>query len=384
MISSKSFKIKLGIFLTGVLIILGVFWLNQSMIVELRQGSNQQAEYFAKIYAEAINKPDAEDIKYVMDILLPSMNFPIIVTTADEISAWKNLDIKVDEKSPNFKFTIKKIIEKLDSEFTPLPIIWNDIKIGEIHYGDPAMVGKLAWLPYLEIGFAIVFLFLTFLGFQVLRRSEKNFIWAGMARETAHQLGTPVSSLMGWIKLLEDDEMDKEMILKSMNQDVNRLSRISDRFHKIGSSPKLMEFNLTDMSKDVVDYMKTRLPSSSNTQITVSGDEAIISGEKVLLSWALENMVKNSIDACDSASGKIEVFISSLDVITVIDVVDNGKGIELKNRNNIFRPGYSTKKRGWGLGLSLSRRIIEEIHGGKIRVIKSKLGETVIRIELRR
>ncbi len=382
MIGSNSFKIKLSIFLVGICIILGVFWLNQKLIDELRSDSQKQAEYFAKIYVEAINKPDAKDIKYVMEFLLPSMNFPIIVTTANEISAWKNLNIDLDENSPNFKFTIKQIIERMDREFTPLSIMWNNQEIGKIHFGDTAMVGKLEWMPYLEIGFAIVFLMLTLLGFQVLRRSEKNYIWVGMARETAHQLGTPVSSLMGWLKLLEDDEIDKEMILKSMDQDVSRLSKISDRFHKIGSSPKLTKFNLKEMTTDVVEYMKTRLSSMSKTEIIVTGDEPTIFGEKVLLSWALENMVKNSIDACDSDRGKIEVNITSFENRTMLDVIDNGKGIELKNRNNIFKPGYSTKKRGWGLGLSLTRRIIEDIHKGKIRVIRSKPAETVIRIEL--
>jgi len=382
MIGSNSFKIKLSIFLVGICIILGVFWLNQKFIDELRSDSQKQAEYFAKIYVEAINKPDAKDIKYVMEFLLPSMNFPIIVTTANEISAWKNLNIDLDENSPNFKFTIKQIIERMDREFTPLSIMWNNQEIGKIHFGDTAMVGKLEWMPYLEIGFAIVFLMLTLLGFQVLRRSEKNYIWVGMARETAHQLGTPVSSLMGWLKLLEDDEIDKEMILKSMDQDVSRLSKISDRFHKIGSSPKLTKFNLKEMTTDVVEYMKTRLSSMSKTEIIVTGDEPTIFGEKVLLSWALENMVKNSIDACDSDRGKIEVNITSFENRTMLDVIDNGKGIELKNRNNIFKPGYSTKKRGWGLGLSLTRRIIEDIHKGKIRVIRSKPAETVIRIEL--
>jgi signal transduction histidine kinase len=243
------------------------------------------------------------------------------------------------------------------------------------------VVTRLRWMPYLEVSFGIVFILITLWGMQLIRRSEKNLIYAGMARETAHQLGTPVSSLMGWVKLLREEKEDQGTLLNSMDQDILRLSEISERFSKIGSQPKLKEIVVSNLISEVIEYMKNRLPNQSGVEINYSGDSNItIQGDWVLLRWAVENLMKNAVDAMGTKSGVISIDLTQTESGIQLDVSDTGKGIPRGDWKNIFRPGHSSKPRGWGLGLSLTQRIVEEIHGGNIRVLKSKSGETIFRL----
>jgi hypothetical protein len=216
---------------------------------------------------------------------------------------------------------------------------------------------------------------------QLIRRSEKNLIYAGMARETAHQLGTPVSSLMGWVKLLREEKDDHGIILNSMDQDISRLSEISERFSKIGSKPKLKGIVVSELISEVSEYMRNRLPKQSGVEIKYSGDSNItIQGDWVLIRWAVENLMKNAVDAMGTKSGDISIILTRTEAGTQLDLSDTGKGIPRSDWKNIFRPGHSSKPRGWGLGLSLTKRIVEEIHGGSIKVLRSKPGKTVFRL----
>ena len=202
-----------------------------------------------------------------------------------------------------------------------------------------------------------------------------------MARETAHQLGTPVSSLMGWVKLLRGEKENLSIILDSMDEDILRLSEISERFSKIGSKPKLKNISIGELISEVSDYMINRLPKQSGITIHNSGDNnIIIQGDWVLLRWAVENLMKNALDAIGIGNGEISVMISNYGNEVQFDIRDTGKGINRSDWKNIFRPGYSSKRRGWGLGLSLTQRIVKEIHGGNIKVLSSKQGETIFRL----
>ena len=206
-----------------------------------------------------------------------------------------------------------------------------------------------------------------------------------MARETAHQLGTPVSSLMGWVKLLREGNDNNSYILDSMDQDISRLSEISERFSKIGSKPKLKELFLSELISEVSDYMINRLPKQSGIAITNSGDiNVTVQGDWILLRWAVENLMKNSVDAIGVGNGEISTLLSKSANSIQLDIIDTGKGINRSEWKNIFRPGYSSKRRGWGLGLSLTQRIVNEIHGGNIRVASSKPGETIFRLIFRK
>ena len=379
----KIFIIKLIIFVLAMVSIIMVFVVNRMMISQLRSEARQQVEYLAKSYSDAINSDNEEDIRFVMDILLPSLNFPIIITSKNEISAAMNLKITAEPGSKEYIQDAWKIIDQMDATFQPLDLKWDEMQWGKIHFADPHVVAQLRWMPYIEIGFGIIFVIISLWGFQLIRQGEKNMIYAGMARETAHQLGTPVSSLMGWMKLLRDQKSDTSSILPAMDDDVSRLSEISERFSKIGSNPKLKTIEIYDLLSESVNYMQNRLPKYSKIGLTLEGNRDIrIQGDWTLLRWAIENILKNSIDAIGPGGGNISVNIESKKKSSSILIADSGKGIPRKNWKNIFRPGFSTKRRGWGLGLSLTMRIIKEIHQGGIRVLRSKPGETVFEMML--
>lgn len=373
-------RIKSGLLLLGVIIVFAIFWVNGFMIKELRQDAKGQVENLAHAYAAAIHSEDG-DIQRILNILLPSINFPIIITFNNEIYAYKNIQREIDKNDPAFQQYLWEYIEVIDASFDPLPVKWEENVIGKIHYGDPVIVSQLKWLPYFEVGFAVIFLLLSIWGLKIIIDSEKNYIWAGMARETAHQLGTPISSLLGWLNLLEEDEIKDHPILNSMGEDVERLSDISDRFYKIGTAPKFTNVELDSLVYDVKHYIEKRIPKKSKIEFNISSDDdCIVNGDKVLLTWAIENLVKNSLDACDQNNAVIDIKVNQNNEKIKIDFTDNGKGIPRAKWKDIFKPGYSSKKRGWGLGLSLSRRIIEDFHNGRIKVLKSKPGETLIRI----
>ena len=379
----KTFNLKLSLFAFAIICITMVFWINRIMINQLRDDARQQVEYLAKSYTEAINSENEDDIRFIMDILLPSLNFPIIITSKNEISAVMNLDDLNELESVEYDKYAWKIIEKMDKTFQPLDLKWDGMKWGEIHFSDPQVVSQLRWIPYIEIGFGIIFIIFSLWGFQLIRKGEKNMIYVGMAKETAHQLGTPVSSLLGWIKLLRDRKSDRITILNSMDEDVLRLSEISERFSKIGSHPRLVLINLYELILESKNYMQSRLSSNSKINLIIKGlKEGTILGDWILLRWAFENLLKNSIDAIGGEKGTITIVIEKEQKHSFVYIIDTGKGILRKNWKNIFRPGFSSKKRGWGLGLSLTMRILKEIHGGDIKVIKSQFGETIFKIKL--
>ena len=377
-----SFNIKIGLFLFGLIIILVLFWLNWYLVEEIRGDARKQVEHLAVTYSEAISRSEGNAIQYVLEYVMPTINFPIIITSADEIYAFKNLNLELVDDEVERKERIQRLAKRMDVLFEPLSVPLVADRVMQIHYGDPAIIKQLRWLPYMELGGVFLFILVGFMGFQLVRRSEKNFIWAGLAREAAHQLGTPISSMLGWTKLLEDDHEDREAILTGMAQDLERLKAISERFHKIGANPLLSELDITQLARDSVIYMRTRIPARSKIQLNLVGEPLTIRGEPVLLTWALENLIKNALDAMRGYEGQIQVVISSENKRVIIDVQDNGSGISRTDRRNIFKPGFSTKTRGWGLGLSLTQRIIEVTHHGKIRLLRSRPGETVFRISL--
>ena len=387
----KEFKlqssIKLVLFVFALAMVLIVLWINSSIISNLREENRQQLEKIAKSYSESISNSTDEELKFIINSLLPSLNFPIIITTGEEIYATINIDIPNDN---NYEEKIWDLVRTMDQTFNPFDITrvdeeGNRILVSKIHYGDQKIIKTISVLPYLELGFAFLFISISTFGFQLIRANERNSIYAGMARETAHQLGTPISSLLGWVELLKEKIATKKRneILVSMKKDLDRLAEISDRFSKIGSKVNFKKINLKSLLEKVTLYMVERLPKSSKTNILLSCQKNInIMGDPVLLSWAFENIIKNSIDAIDKLDGKISIKMSIDENSVSILFSDNGRGIKRNDWNNIFKPGFSTKKRGWGLGLSLTQRIVKEIHGGDISVIDSSLEGTQIELLL--
>jgi signal transduction histidine kinase len=275
---------------------------------------------------------------------------------------------------------VAELIKEMDATHPPIEVKYEGTTINKIHYGDSEQIKQLRYYPYIQLIIASLFIIIGYIGFSSIKRSEQSNIWVGMAKETAHQFGTPISSLMGWLEMLKMNykEPDKVAdISEEISNDVEKLNRITYRFSKIGSKPELSKRNVIEELKQVTSYFERRLPQTGKkVDLVISGDEkacAEINSE--LFEWVIENLIKNALDAIEGTNGKIEISVKEFKKRVELEVTDSGKGIEMKRRKDVFRPGYSTKKRGWGLGLSLSKRIIEGYHGGKIFVKSSMPGE---------
>ena len=314
-----------------------------------------------------------------LEVLKKNTSTPMIKMDYDgkiEINNIKNVKASDTVK-------INKLISKFKSENNPIPIFLNGKKISTLYYGNSSVLNKLKFYPLALILFTISFVLITILFYKNLKISEINSLWSSMAKETAHQIGTPLSSLIGWIELIKNKSKNT-LYISEIEKDVNRLTTISERFGKIGSKPKLEKHNLAIEIGKTVKYLNERI--SDNIKIDFKQIESNIYANinPQLFSWCLENIIKNSVDAIED-KGKISIVVQNDSDHLYIYIKDNGKGMSKKLFKNIFEAGYTTKKRGWGLGLSLAKRIIEDYHSGKIKVLESKINEgTTFEIRLNR
>ncbi len=376
-------NLKAALFSIGVIIIVGVLWYSQTLVKELQNNERKLLDIYAHLITRAASEGEAAEIGFVFEEVIQNIEFPVVITSKEgEIVSYRNLDIDPDLPTDQINRQVSAIVDRMDAMHPPVDVLFEDIIVSRLHYGDSSMVSRLRWLPYLEIIVVGLFILLGFAGFSIIRNSEEKSIWTGMARETAHQLGTPVSSLMGWLAMLRSNPDQTEEIVGELETDTHRLVQIADRFQKVGSVPKFAPVDLHDMAEASANYFRSRLPSRSETLITVEGKSTEVAGAETLLQWALENLLKNAIDACQGVKGDIRITVTTRDGVGSIEVRDNGSGISARDKRNIFRPGFSTKQRGWGLGLSLTRRIVEDIHPGSLKLVSSRPGETIIRMSV--
>lgn len=383
-------RIKFVLIAIALLFAGGVLFYSQSIVSDLREESEQSLIFYTELYARLAGDPQFTDYGFFFEEIIPRISFPIIITVPEtnEINAWKNIKHIPDTARVDSLVIAKlqNIAQKMDVGNQAVPLIIDDQIIGFIHYGDSITIKRMTWLPFIEILGAFVIILAGFLGFQYIRGSEKKFIWVGLAKETAHQLGTPISSLMGWLEMVKLKLGEDNEIAREMNVDIQRLEKVSNRFSQIGAKVKLCPLPTLDLFDSVKNYIEHRIPQKNgavklNFSMKAKGD---INANPELLEWALENLIKNGVDALEGKPGTIKVSFSNDNKNIVIDVEDSGKGIPDNQWKTIFMPGFSTKKRGWGMGLSLTKRIIEEYHKGKIFVLHSKEGEgTCFRIVLK-
>jgi hypothetical protein len=381
------------LFILGLLIVAGILFYTQHLVNILQEKSRASINFRVRVLEENLNNEEMTgDFGFVLTEVIQGIDFPVIYTDA-QMEPQFCINIKPEYDSlkvlpPDIASILKEELEDLDSENPPIPISYQGYVLGYYHYGVSSIVRQLRWLPYIEIGVAVIFILIGYIGFSQIKKSEQRHIWVGMAKETAHQLGTPLSSIHGWIELLKENPKDLQKALTEMNIDANRLSKIALRFSQIGSFPALKKQNIVEILQNTVVYIRKRLPRIDK-KILIKEDYQIepnieLNGE--LFEWVIENLVKNAIDSIEDRSGTIELklFAEDNDYV-LIDISDTGKGINNRNKNHIFKPGYSTKTRGWGLGLSLAKRIIEEYHGGKLFLKDTRIGKgSVFRIQLRR
>ena len=376
MISHRySRNIKTGLLLLGIILITGIVIYSQWIVEKLREDNRNIVQMYSEIIAEAVESESDENLNFIFDKIISRIQFPIIQSDEEENpQSWKNIPVEEQDLS-----RIKQNQELMDQQNAPIKLFFSDPVTGEkqllgyLHFGDSNLIHQLLWLPYLEIGVISFFICLGIMGFTYIRKTENNNIWTGMAKETAHQLGTPVSALIGWIQRIKSHPDKIRDIVPEIEADVNRLEQVGNRFGKIGSSPKLNSINVLELIKGVINYLNRRLPSDK-LKIEIEhkiSPEIKIEANETLLSWAIENVIKNGLDSMKSNEGTVYVKISSNIKGIRILIEDDGKGILRRNWKKVFQPGFTTKKHGWGFGLSLSYRIIKEIHHGTIQILKS-------------
>jgi len=396
-----SLNIKIALIIIAIFIAGGTLYYTQNLVNKLQTTERKIVQLYATglEYLANTSRQDV-DITFLFENILKPIDFPLINTGKDNkvtienkynIVNVKNIPYDTSLTNAQLEKFFEDKISEMDKEHKPIAVTYKDtVVLQRIHYGDSDLINQLKYYPYLQILIAGLFIILGYVGFSNIKRSEQSNIWVGMAKETAHQFGTPISSLMGWLEMLKMNYKDPDKVVdisEEINNDVEKLSKITYRFSKIGATPELKELNVYDEIKIVVDYFQRRLPQTGRSvELTIEGDK--ISKAKInseLFEWVIENLVKNSLDAMDQKEGKISIDVKDTHSNVEIEVSDTGKGIDLKRRKDVFRPGYSTKRRGWGLGLSLSKRIIETYHQGKIYVKTSAPGEgTTFKIILKK
>lgn len=369
----------------------------QAWLATQKQVSPSRRDSFQIALQWAMEMPPTEPLEFMLRVSETNIaTVPAVLTdsTQENISHYTNITIDSTRlSSEEIKTLLKNKIKNLDGEFEPIKVQVAVEGFGKfvqyIHYGESEIVRQLRWFPFIQLAFVALFVLVGYAGLTYLRRSEQSYLWVGMAKEAAHQLGTPTSSLMGWIELMRQGPLDPEVeqeLVGELEKDVARLERVANRFSKIGSQVHLKPQAIAPVIHQVCDYMRRRIPQQGKreTQLLVEVPPDLkVPLAPDLFEWVLENLIKNALDAMDKNKGIIQVQARSQDDKLVIYVRDNGKGIEKHVQKNVFKPGFSTKKRGWGLGLSLAKRIVEESHHGTIVLAQSKLGEgTEFRIEL--
>jgi signal transduction histidine kinase len=392
-----SLNIKLVLLVLALAIASGTVFYTQDLVEKLQQKEKQIVQLYADGFEYIVNTDLTDsDLTFIFTNVIQRIDFPLILTDKDDnvnlsgnSNGLRNLEIDSTLTENEIKEFLQEEIRELAKINPPIEVTHSDsIILAKIYYGDSDLIKRLKYYPYLQIIFAILFIIIFYVSFSHVKKTEQSNIWVGMSKETAHQLGTPISSLMGWSEMLKINHNNPDKVLdtaEEINSDLERLNKIAQRFSKIGSKPELKRRNVYSTISKVLDYFERRLPQSRrNVMLSIKGNKEIESDLNTeLFEWVIENLIKNALDAIESKTGRITIEIIESEKCVDIEVTDNGKGIDLRKRKEVFRPGYSTKRRGWGLGLSLSKRIIEEYHSGKIIVKNSIINEgTTFKISL--
>ena len=371
------------ILLCTALIIGGASLLYTNKLVrKLSNEEKKRVELWAKATNEFGKIADNNiDISFLSEVIQNNTTIPVILSDdKDKIISFRNLD-SIKSTHPNY------LIEQLNIMRNANHRIEIDLGNGRknyIYYDDSIVLTQLRYYPFFQLGVIALFLMVSYLAFSSSRKAEQNQVWIGMSKETAHQLGTPISSLLAWLELMKMRGMDKEMVIE-IEKDVSRLETITDRFSKVGSAPALQKENLNEVVKHILDYIKSRSSEKVSFYISSPQKDAIYADINIpLFEWVMENLLKNAVDAMNG-SGSITISLQDQQQFVYVDVTDTGKGVPKGKFKTIFKPGYTTKSRGWGLGLSLAKRIIEEYHAGQIFVKSSDINKgTTFRIVLKK
>jgi len=383
-IYAKKQQWKLFLILTAVVIGVSSLWYTNQLIKKLSIEERKKVELWAEATKQLANAEASTDLTFPIKVIEENNTIPVILAEKDGgIISFVNLD-SVKATDPHF---LKRQLEIMRTEHEPIEVtIYEEYK-QYIYYKNSTLLTQLRYFPYIQLGVISLFILVSYFAFSYSRKAEQNQVWVGMAKETAHQLGTPLSSIIAWIEVLRSKKVE-EATINEIEKDLWRLETITERFSKIGAAPKLKNENLLQVLEESVNYIKTRV--SGKVAFTISPDSGTQNDKlfaplnKPLFEWVIENVLKNAVDAMNG-NGSIKINVSDQTQFAYIDISNTGKGLPKSKHKTIFQPGYTTKQRSWGLGLSLSKRIIENYHNGKIFVKRSEPDKgTTFRIVLRK
>ncbi len=372
---------RTGLAFVAIIIVSGTIFYSQYLAKKIAKEERQKVEEWVEA-SNSLLSPNNQDTRLPLKIIKDNDDIPIIWTNEkDSIIDFINFDTLLLKQNPNY---LQEQLQELKA--TNQPIVWSDPtdprKINRYYYGNTTLLKEVSYYPIIQLLIVGLFILITLIALRTSYRSTQNQLWAGMAKETAHQLGTPVTSLEGWVEVLKDIP-GVEKIVPEIEKDVHRLQLVTDRFGKIGSTPKLEEKDIVQQVQNMVSYIKKRAGSKVLFNLEIKAEQPLtVLISPPLFDWVIENLLKNALDAMD-ATGKIGILILEQTSEVIIDITDTGKGISKANMKKVFNPGFTTKKRGWGLGLTLTKRIVEQYHKGHIFVKWSEPGKgTTFRIIL--
>jgi signal transduction histidine kinase len=372
---------KLLLFIIAVAVGLASLRYTNQLVKKMAREERKKAELLAESWKLVINAAaDNADLNLYSGIIAGNETVPVIVTDSmNRILFARNID---SAKLQNPRYIARKL-RQMKENSEPIVISLSLREKQYLYYSQSLILNQLAYYPYIQFGIIFLFILVAYFAFNTSRRYEQNQVWVGLSKETAHQLGTPISSLMAWVEMMKIRKGDGEM-LTELEKDVNRLEKITERFSKIGSKPVLVKANIVTVIMTAVNYLRSRSSGKIRINLSLPTYELVVPLNAALFEWVIENLCKNAIDALNG-QGQIEIGLTDFTQVIYIDIRDTGKGIPKSMFKTIFKPGFTTKSKGWGLGLSLAKRIVEDYHDGKIFVHQSEMNKgSVIRIVLKK
>ena len=382
--TDKIRRIKIVFVLAAILVAVSSLIVSKTLTDNLKREEQGRMEVWAEAM-KSLGKADANtDLSLVLKVINENDYIPIVLLDrSGNVTDFRNVSLHADNRVDSLR-EARQLALGWISEGHAIRLAIDDANHNYINvcYDESLILKRLTIFPFVQLTVVLVFVVLAVFALLASKRAEQNKVWAGLSKETAHQLGTPISSLMAWVEVLKEEYPDDELI-PELDKDVSRLQLISDRFSKIGSKPELTMTSLSEVLAHVVDYIDRRTSHNVVISCRLPDHDVMVNINAALFEWVIENLCKNAVDAMNGGPGTITIAVAEAEQKVTIDVADTGKGISKKNIKNVFRPGFTTKKRGWGLGLSLAKRIIEEYHQGRIFVKSSEVGAgTTFRIEL--
>ena len=382
--TDKIRRAKIVFVLTAILIAVSSLFVSKKLTDSLKREERGRMEVWAEAMKSLSKADENTDLSLVLKVLNENDYIPVVLLDRHgKVTDFRNVSLHAANHADSLR-EASLLARGWMSDGHVVKVSIDDTRHDYINvcYDESLILKRLTVFPFVQLAVVLVFVALAVFALLASKRAEQNRVWAGLSKETAHQLGTPISSLMAWVEVLKEEYPDDDLI-PELDKDVSRLRLISDRFSKIGSKPELTLTNLSDVLGHVVDYIDRRTSHNVVISCKLPDHEVMVNINAALFEWVIENLCKNAVDAMNGGPGTITIVVAETERKVVIDVADTGKGISKKNIKSVFRPGFTTKKRGWGLGLSLAKRIIEEYHKGRIFVKSSEVGVgTTFRIEL--